>query len=299
MSVQKPRSLGIHDGAFHADEVTASALLVIYDLVDRDKIIRTREPDKLAVCEYVCDVGGIYDVEKKRFDHHQAQYQGDLSSAGMVLQFLKQNGTITDPVYDFFNNTLVKGVDAHDNGRSPQLVGLCSFSHVIANFNPCSYDATVAQQEASFQEVLSFVIGHLTRNKERFEYNLSCQKLVQTAMAEGKLCLMFEKAIPWFESFFALGGQKHPACFIIMPTREGWKLRGIPPNYKDRMRVRIPLPNGWAGLLGEQLQEASKIEGAIFCHKGRFTSVWKTKQDAIKALKIVLKMNGKLYEDPI
>ena len=41
------RSVGIHDGAFHADEVTACALLLVFDLIDEEKIIRTRDCEKL------------------------------------------------------------------------------------------------------------------------------------------------------------------------------------------------------------------------------------------------------------
>ncbi|MDF2550599.1 MAG: hypothetical protein K0S07_1666, partial [Chlamydiales bacterium] len=32
--VKQPRSFGTHDGSFHADEVTACALLLLVDLID-------------------------------------------------------------------------------------------------------------------------------------------------------------------------------------------------------------------------------------------------------------------------
>ncbi len=32
-----PRSVGTHDGTFHADEVTACAFLLLFDLVDSNK----------------------------------------------------------------------------------------------------------------------------------------------------------------------------------------------------------------------------------------------------------------------
>ena len=35
----QPRSCGTHDGTFHADEVTACALLILFDLVDEDKVL--------------------------------------------------------------------------------------------------------------------------------------------------------------------------------------------------------------------------------------------------------------------
>ena len=86
------RSLAVHDGSFHADEVSACGLLLAFGLVDRDKIVRSRDSAVLAACEYVCDVGGVYDPARKLFDHHQVTYQGPLSSAGMVLAFSSRCG---------------------------------------------------------------------------------------------------------------------------------------------------------------------------------------------------------------
>src|SRR5271170_2959520 len=97
MEIEKiPRSFGAHDGTFHADEVTACALLLLFNLIDADKIVRTRELERLEQCEYVCDVGGIYDPAKKLFDHHQVGYQGSLSSAGMILLHLKASHLINE-----------------------------------------------------------------------------------------------------------------------------------------------------------------------------------------------------------
>lgn len=287
-----PCSVGIHDGTFHADEVTACALLIVFGLVDRDKIVRTRDPFQLINCEFVCDVGGVYDPAAKLFDHHQVSYQGDLSSAGMVLHYFKEAHVLTPEEFHFYNHALVLGVDAHDNGRAPQLPGTCTFSHIIANFNPASYDSETAALEASFQEALEFAIGHIRRFHERYLYNRECNKIVKEAMETHKVCLFFDKSISWLESFFALDGKHHPALFVIMPAQGHWKLRGIPPDYERRMQVRLLLPQNWAGLLGDELKTASGIPGAVFCHKGRFTSVWETKSDAIAALKMVLKMHG-------
>ena len=157
-----PRSLGTHDGSFHADEVTAAALLVLFDLVDRDAIVRTRDEEALAACAYVCDVGGIYDPKIARFDHHQAEYQGELSSAGMVWLYLKERGLVDEETYEFFNDSLIIGVDAHDNGLAPQIKGHCSFSSLISNFVPVSYEASAAELNAAFHCALEFTLGHLT-----------------------------------------------------------------------------------------------------------------------------------------
>lgn len=283
-----PRSCGTHDGTFHADEVTACALLVVFGLIDEDKIIRTRRKELLDQCEYVCDVGGVYNPAQKLFDHHQAEYQGYLSSAGMVLLHLKDTNVISKHAYDFFNHSIILGVDAHDNGRDPQTLGVCTYSHIVSNFTPVQHDVSPTEQDAAFFQALDFAKRHFVRLSERYLYMQSCRQIVAETMKNDRECLMFDRGIPWLEIFFELNGAEHPAKFVIMPSGKHWKLRGIPPTLEERMKVRYPLPSEWAGLLEDELKAVSGIPGAIFCHKGRFISVWKSKEDAIKALNYTL-----------
>ncbi len=287
-STKNMRSCGTHDGAFHADEVTACALLFIFNLIDKDKIIRTRDPEKLKLCEFVCDVGGVYDPESKLFDHHQVEYKGSFSSAGMILLYLKNHELMNEEEYYFFNNSLVSGVDDHDNGLDPQIPGVSTYSHIVSNFTPIKHNAEPEEQEDAFFEALSFAIGHLNRMRERYRYTQSCKEIVASAMELKKEYLLFDKAIPWMDSFFSLGGLNHPALFVIMPAGKHWKLRGIPPSSDDKMEVRMPLPFDWAGHLDLDLKELTGIKGAIFCHKGRFISVWETKEDALTALEYTI-----------
>lgn len=287
-----PRTLGIHSGSFHADEVTATALLLLFRLIDREKVHRTRDLTELETCEFVCDVGGIYDPKRKRFDHHQADYKGPLSSAGMVLLFLKEEKIIDEHLFEMYNKTLILGVDAHDNGVAKLELGTTSFSQVISNFLPIDYDASENEMTEAFFTAVDFVIGHLDRLRERSLYTMECLSLVKNAMKETGYALVFDRSIPWMENFFELGGEVHPAQFVIMPSGSHWKLRGIPPNLHDRMKVRCPMPEKWAGLLEEDLKKVSGIPGAIFCHKGRFISIWETKEDALRALHFTLQRKG-------
>lgn len=280
------KSVAVHNGSFHADEVMACALLVTFDLVDKDKIFRTRDMQKMAACEYVCDVGGIYDPATKHFDHHQVDYQGKLSSAGMILLYLKEEGIIPEALYHWINDHLVYGIDLHDNGLVTTERGLCSFSGVIHYFNPVEHDADT---DEPFNRALDFTLGHLSRLIDRFKYIQECNEIVKKAMdaSDGKL-MEFDRSISWLDSFFQLGGDNHSAEFLIMPSGEQWKLRGIPPSYEERMQVRRPLPKEWAGLMNNDLKKVSGIPGAVFCHKGRFISIWETKEDALLAYKIAM-----------
>lgn len=290
MGEQKvPRSFGTHDGSFHADEVTACALLLLFDCIDADKVVRTRDLAILANCDYVCDVGGIYDPSRRLFDHHQVDYRGELSSAGMVLEYLLSQNIVDTKVYQFFRNSLIAGVDDHDNGRDPQRIGYCSFSNLISSFTPIEYDASDEELYEAFFEAVNLTKWHLDRLLKRYRYMKSCRKQVAEAMKDNPVYMVFDKGIPWLDSFFDLGGINHPALFVIMPSGKHWKLRAIPPSYEERMKVRYPLPQEWAGLLDEELKRKTGIPGAIFCHKGRFISVWETKEDALRALDYTLK----------
>jgi len=283
----QPRTLGTHDGSFHADEVTACALLILFDLIDIEGIVRTRDLKVLEKCEFVCDVGGIYDDSIKRFDHHQVGYKGSYSSAGMILKYLKDQKIIDAKLYQYINGYLVMGVDAIDNGKSAPMMGHCSFSSVIANFVPVRYDASPEVFEGAFLAALDFCLGHLKRLVAKYHYIQECRGKIKKEMDKKNKVLYFDEPMPWIESFFDLGGATHPAQFIIMPAGSQWKLRGIPPSYDKRMQVRVPLPKAWAGLIDEQLKKKTGIPGAVFCHKGRFISIWETKEDAEKALKYV------------
>jgi uncharacterized UPF0160 family protein len=206
----------------------------------------------------------------------------------MILQYLKDSGTLREREYRLFREALVLGVDAHDNGKDTQLPGYCTYSQIIANFRPILYDPPPKEEDVAFSHALDFALGHLKRLWKRYLYIQSCKEIVEESMKRKGHCLFFDTGVPWLELFFELGGVTHPAKFVIMPSGGHWNLRAIPPTYEDRMNVRLPLPEEWAGLLDQDLKKVSGIEGAVFCHKGRFISVWETREDAIKALNYVI-----------
>ena len=286
------RSLGVHSGTFHADDVCATSLLLLLDLVDRDKIYRTRDANLLESLEYVCDVGGVYDSSIKRFDHHQNSYKGVFSSAGMLLLYLKNEGVMHEDFYGYLHRSIIHGVDEVDNGLCMPKLGHCSFSNVITYFVPVTYDASDVELFTSFMEAVDFTLDLLKRMQAKFEVLQKYKQKVSLVMQQMDNCLVFDEPVLWLEPFFELGGEKHKAKFVIMPTPQGlYKLRGVPPSLEKRMLVRCPFPESWAGLLDEELQEVTGIDGAVFCHKGRFISIWKTKNDALAALKLVWEMD--------
>ncbi|KAJ1569427.1 hypothetical protein HK405_005042 [Cladochytrium tenue] len=112
-----PKVIATHNGTFHAD------------------VLRTRDPTQIAAADAVVDVGGEYDPDRLRFDHHQRGFfhtfdeahATKLSSAGLVYKHFGTRvlaavlGWPTDDprlellrlrIYDEF----VEGFDGVDNG---------------------------------------------------------------------------------------------------------------------------------------------------------------------------------------
>lgn len=54
-----------------SDEALAIALLRRTDEFKDAVLVRTRDPAKLAECDIIVDVGGVYDPATHRYDHHQ------------------------------------------------------------------------------------------------------------------------------------------------------------------------------------------------------------------------------------
>jgi uncharacterized UPF0160 family protein len=279
-----------HSGSFHADEVTACALLIAFSLVDLDKVERTRDLTVMnsGTYEYICDVGGIYLPDDKRFDHHQQTYKGKLASAGMVLKYLYSINTMSKDLYDLLYYSLVLGVDEHDNGKTDHRKGVCTFSNIVSNFAPIDHNADDQEMLVAFKQAVDFTQKHLTRTIDRFNYVKSCAEVIKKEMKKRSVYLIFNEPLPWLETFFRNKGKQHPAKFILMPTGEYWKIRTIPPSVDKKMKIRQPFPKSWAGLLNDDLSRVSGLPGGIFCHKSRFVSIWKTKEDAIRTVKFLL-----------
>lgn len=96
--------------------------------------MRTRDPAVLATCHTVVDVGGEYNPEANRYDHHQRSFstvfpgqKTKLSSAGLVYMhfgeaiisnYMKvpQDHQDVQTVYNKLYSTFIEAIDANDNG---------------------------------------------------------------------------------------------------------------------------------------------------------------------------------------
>ena len=124
--------IGTHNGHFHADEALAVSMLKELPTYRDAQLVRTRDPAVLAECHTVVDVGGEYEDDKKRYDHHQRGFEvvfpghtTKLSSAGLVYMHYGKDiitavtgleGADRDLLYEKIYTDFIEAFDANDNG---------------------------------------------------------------------------------------------------------------------------------------------------------------------------------------
>ncbi|MEO0479884.1 MAG: MYG1 family protein [Planctomycetota bacterium] len=283
-----PHLIGTHSGSFHADDVLAVALWRVF--VDPEtKVVRSRDPKVLAHCDIVLDVGGRFSPEDRRFDHHQQDYQGDRSSAGMVLDALEVEGRVPPEFAKALRHQIVDYVDAVDNGRRSPDGDVPCFTSIVGSMNNDLGDGRSFDER--FEDAVSFAVRYVRGIHAGFENNRRAKATVEAAMREaehaGRRVIEFEEYVPWKAAYFILGGADHPTDFVVFPTESDWRVIAIPPALGS-FDKKVPLPAAWSGLTDQALVQASGIEGAKFCHKNLFIAVFETQQGARKAVEIAL-----------
>ncbi|CAD8179977.1 unnamed protein product [Paramecium pentaurelia] len=189
------KKIGTHNGAFHVDEVLACAMLTKYTNEFKNGIItRSRDPNVWAQQDILVDVGGVYDPQTHRYDHHQKEFQDSfskdfkirLSSAGLIykhfgleiiqnlishindtvettIEIQKVDEKTLNLIYIKLYKNFIQSIDAIDNGinqfpNQDQIKYQINthLSAVINRFNPTWCEKN-QDENAKFHQALEFV----------------------------------------------------------------------------------------------------------------------------------------------
>lgn len=282
-----PLSVATHYGTFHADDVLAWAMVTTF--LDADAVLtRTRDQAVLDAADIVFDVGGEFDVERARFDHHQQAYDGPLSSAGMVLDWLEQRGTVDADVAAMLRERVVEYVDAVDNGRRELVPGVPCFAVLVEMQNKgCvelpEFDAAFHRAAEMARQMLA---GMVEEHRARLANRRTMAAGMQDAEGRGSNVILLDRWFDWKPPYYDLGGAQHATQFVVQPDLNGrtWRVVAIPPE-RGSFDKKQPLPIAWAGLVDDQLSEITGVPGGKFCHKNRFIMVFDSRDGALEALR--------------
>ena len=287
-----PEFLVTHSGGFHADELLSSVILT--RLFPEASIKRSRSPEWItpAADRIIYDVGGAYDAEARIFDHHQrgAPLREDgqpYSSFGLVWKhygrdYLVASGVPVahiEAIHTSFDTSFVLPIDLVDNGAlspSGPLAGL-TLSALLETLKPDFDDVAPDAENVAFHNALAIARAFVEAGVARKAAKLRAETIVRQAIdaaGQGRV-LELPMGMP-FRPAIEKAGADH-LLFVVHPREKDWCLTTIRKS-DDGFDVRADLPAAWAGLTGGELEAASGVPGASFCHNGRFVAAGKTRE---------------------
>ncbi len=283
-------TIATHNGNFHADDVFSVAALKI--IFPSFKLIRTRDLDQIAKADIVIDVGGEYDADAGRFDHHQRGGAGardngiPYSSFGLIwqkygIEICQGNEEVAKSV----DAQLVSTIDAIDCGYVEGVAEGVSLSQTISMFNPTWQENS--DFDRCFDEAVEFALRVLTRFITTVKGGISAKEIVAQAITNAKdpRVIVLEKYVPWKTTVHALS---ETALYMVYPSPTGqWRIQTVPVepgSFEDRK----PLPKSWAGLSDQELQTVTGINDAMFCHNGLFIAGAESFESTIKMAEMAL-----------
>jgi len=284
------KTIATHNGNFHADDVFSIAAL--RSVFPSFKLIRTRDLELIGKADIVVDVGGEYDADRDRFDHHQRGGAGErengipYSSFGLIwqkygLEICQGNRDVANAV----DSGLVSTIDAIDCGHVKGAVEGISLSQTIGMFNPTWQEE--GDFDTCFDEAVDFASRVLTRFIASANGGISAKEMVAKAIdnAEDPRVIVLEKYTPWKRTVQALSEE---ALYMIYPSQTGqWRIQSVPVELGS-FENRKSLPKQWAGLSDNDLKEVTGIDDAMFCHNGLFIAGAESFESTMKMASIAL-----------
>ena len=284
------KTIVTHNGNFHADDVFSIATLKA--VFPSFKLIRTRDLEIINKADLVIDVGGIYDPDTGRFDHHQRGGAGardngiPYSSFGLIwkkygLELCEGNQELVASI----DAGLVSTIDAIDCGHVEGVATGISLSQTISMFNPTWQEQ--GDFDACFDQAVEFASRVLARFIASASGGINAKAIVAKAIedATDPRVIVLEKYIPWKRTVHALSTE---ALYMIYPSQTGqWRIQTVPVepgSFEDRKS----LPKAWAGLSDKALQEVTGIEDAMFCHNGLFIAGSESFESTMKMAEMAL-----------
>ena len=286
-----------HNGSFHADDVFGVATLQLHFGVENVEVVRTRDEAIIATGDIVLDVGGVYDPEKQRFDHHQngAPVRDNgipYAAFGLVWKHYGEQVAGSKEAAETIERQLVMPIDAADNGLS-----LYQLSE--KNISPMTVQGVVGlwkpewgsdgEMDVAFKEACELARVILSRAIAHAQADFKAEQAAETAYEKSLDKRLIVSDIPLPSRLFI---KFLDTLIIVCPdedprTSKNWTATAVRVG-QGGFESRVQFPKAWAGLRNEELATVSGIPDAVFCHKTPFVFVAKSKEGVLAAAKKAL-----------
>lgn len=292
-----------HSQEFHADDVFACAVARI--LHPDIEVVRTRDRELIESLSAdpltfaVVDVGSVYDHDRRRYDHHQADFVSpgnhwvsadvpcDYASFGLVW-FHHAVDAIRAIAPDLseesieniqwkIHNSHVWSVDVWDYGHRPDReTPWTTISAVISSFR-------------SFDHALEFATDFLrraiAREVEHYKSLEIVTKVIEEALEADPSCRIFEFSapMPWNDvtAVRELRSRNEDLIAYYPVASDSWQVLPARGLY---------LPRDWRAKNMEELDRATGLTDTVFCHKSGFIGGTKDRESALRMAEEALRV---------
>lgn len=276
-----------HSGIFHADDVLSTVILskALGDIT----VLRTfKVPENIGA-----DVI-VYDIGLGKFDHHQKGGNGTrengvpYAACGLLWEeyghMILEGVENADLVWYFIDRDLIQGIDATDNGVMPKpdyVAENTSISRIISEFNP-SWDSTQDADEA-FATAVQLATMIFNQILSKAISKAKAYTLIEEAIdASEDGVMVLDRFAPWQEFLLCSKNPKAEGIlFAVFPSNRGGYNWQCVPDKLNGFGQRKAVPAAWKGLQNGDLQLATGVATASFCHPAGFIGGAATLADAI------------------
>lgn len=301
-ALKQLKSIQVHAGTFHADDVTCCAQAMI--LNNKVTIIRcdTVEDSNLEEGEIIADVGG------GMFDHHQkdAQIRDDgfkHCAASLLWKFWGEDvikkvlknrvdAELVHSIWKSVDEKFMMTMSISDNGICSKDVKLdtvaMGISSIVSFFNPTWMEADDDENRVnSFLDCVNIVEKVFRRYIINAMSSVIANKQVMELMKERKdeHIFILDKYISWED---AVCTDKSIYCVIYPSMRGGWNVQ-LAPESVGSYNTLISVPEWWKGYKYSGKNDRP-IGGMTFCHATGFLSAYDTKEHAVRAANYLVEL---------
>jgi urease accessory protein len=318
--------IAVHDGVFHADEALACSILLHTDEFNNAVIVRTRDENTIRSAHIAVDVGGEYDPNRHRYDHHQRNFNETfsekddvkLSSAGLIykhfgrevvykccatyydMRFIEKE--CLEEIFTMMYSRFIKPIDGVDNGipmydtkEKPRYNDTTTLSSRVNRLNP-SWNETLNDREI-FQRFQKAMHMTWTEFDEALKYYfvsyLPSQQIVDQAFEQAKQhdqhgrIVLLRCYAPWKQRLRTLEEKyNRKVLYVVYPSKENEWVSYCVP--ESGFISRKPFPQQWQGLVGEELDKVTGVPGGVFVHHNGFICGHHNKEGVLEMTKIAM-----------
>ena len=301
--LKSKKIVAVHSGSFHPDDVFSVALLSIL-LNGKIKVIRTRDKDVYSKADFILDVGGEYDPDINKFDHHQTGGAGLRSNkipySTFGLLWLKYGEGLcgSKEIAEKIDKKLVTIIDADDanfNIYKTVIADIKPFLLTDVIYSMCpNWREKQLDTDNLFLRTVSFareiILREIKIAKERMEIIGIIQTYYKKSL-DKRLIVIDSPKVSRYEIWEALQDFPEP-LYIIYGSNSDWAVVAMRIG-GDNFDSRKSLPISWGGLNDSDLAKITGVNDAVFCHPGLFLAGAKSKEAAIKLAELALNNNKK------